>query len=130
MGKQTVLLMGELNRFIEKVAVVVTEEVALTLTETTPEDTAHAITNWVPSIGQSFEGEAGVYGKTLNPSIQSHGFSTLHGYKLSMGPLYITNNVDYISLLNKGWSAQAPAGFVQLSIITAILSLQGRRFSL
>ncbi|PHS61184.1 MAG: hypothetical protein COB09_18525 [Thalassobium sp.] len=129
MPKQTALLIGDLNRFIEKVAVVVTEQVALTLTETTPEDTAHAITNWVPSIGESFEGEAGVYGKSLNSSIQSSGFSTLRGYKLPMGSLYITNNVDYISLLNKGWSAQAPAGFVQLSIITAILSLRGRRFS-
>lgn len=32
------------------------------------------------------------------------------------GTLYITNNLPYIGRLNDGWSAQAPAGFVERAI--------------
>lgn len=36
--------------------------------------------------------------------------------ELNKGNLYLTNNVEYIELLNEGHSSQAPRAFVQIGI--------------
>ena len=47
---------------------------------------------------------------------QVAGIGKLAGYRRGMGPVYVTNNVPYIEKLNRGWSAQAPAAFVEAQI--------------
>lgn len=39
--------------------------------------------------------------------------------RLSGQAIYITNNLPYIKRLNEGWSAQAPAGYVEAAVRTA-----------
>ena len=42
------------------------------------------------------------------------------GYKLKQGPVFIVNAVRYVTFLNDGSSAQAPAMFVERSLATAV----------
>ncbi len=89
----------------------------------TPKDTTFASLNWVPSIGQPFEGTAGTKAEALerilDTATQQSGIAKLASYKLIQGRIFITNNVPYISRLNDGHSGQAPIGFVQKVVATA-----------
>jgi hypothetical protein len=86
----------------------------------TPVDTGWARANWVPAIGSPYEGTAGSK-KALNLGVQQQAIATVAtSYRLSQGPIYISNNVPYIVLLNEGSSKQAPAGFVQNAISKAV----------
>jgi hypothetical protein len=85
---------------------------------TTPVDTGWARSNWGSAISAPLEGTPGD-----NP--------TIAGLKWSLvdGPIYVTNNVNYISILNAGHSQQAPAGFVEIAITKEINRLQNKRLS-
>jgi hypothetical protein len=91
---------------------------------TTPVDTGFARANWVPRIGQPFEGTAGTREDAeagrINRGEQQAGIASVAaGY--SLGPVInITNNVDYITSLNAGSSRKAPANFVQSEIFRAV----------
>jgi hypothetical protein len=80
----------------------------------TPVDTGRARGNWQVSDGSPILG-------TINRLDQSGG-STLgaaRGVIETTRPgatLYISNNLPYINRLNEGWSAQAPAGFVERAV--------------
>jgi hypothetical protein len=41
--------------------------------------------------------------------------------------IWLTNNLPYIQKLNEGWSAQAPAGYVEQAIAMAVRSVKGAR---
>lgn len=57
----------------------------------------------------------------MNFGPQNSGLSTVAAaYKTAQGPVYITNNVPYISLLNDGFSPQAEKGFVRHALERAI----------
>ena len=91
----------------------------------TPVDTGWARANWVPRIGQRFEGTAGTREQaergivTFGP--QGSGEASMLSYKIADGQVFISNNVPYILRLNEGSSRQAPAGFVQQAIRKAVL---------
>lgn len=42
-------------------------------------------------------------------------------------PVYITNNLNYIQALNDGYSAQAPAGFIQQGMLVGIQAVKGAK---
>ena len=90
----------------------------------TPVDTGWARANWVPRIGQPFEGTSGTRpaaGSTFSGGAeQAAGQAAVLGYKLSKGLVHVTNNVPYIEALNDGHSPQEPAGFVQRAIARAL----------
>jgi hypothetical protein len=117
-----------LTEFIEDVVVNITKTVELELEDKTPKLTTFASKNWVPQVGSSFEGLSGVRSLTspINTSLRDAGRESLNGYRLSRGNVYITNNVPYISLLNAGSSAQAPANFVQKAIAAGIATAINR----
>jgi hypothetical protein len=96
-----------------------------TLIELTPVDTGRARTNWRASLDTPFE-------QLLYPSPQRPPSPevakqealtdlkrTIDQYKDYNWSIHLTNNVPYIVLLNSGSSAQAPAGFIEASVLAA-----------
>lgn len=106
------------NEVVKQVAATVAQVVIYG----TPVDTGHARANWLAGIGTEPTNE--------DPSEDEDGTATLieiegvlHTRK-SEEDIYISNNVPYINRLNDGYSAQAPAGFVEQGINTAIQGLK------
>lgn len=103
-------------------------EVALAIIDdlvyVTPVDTSQAISNWNVNLGSSVVGTHGPYypgmfGSTHHQSAQeaiAQAKAALANKKPGV-PIYITNNLSYIRKLNDGSSKQAPAGFVERSVI-------------
>lgn len=119
-------VVGSLERFVEQRIKIIALDAVANLVEDTPRKTGWARANWVPSIGTPARVNVDV--KDPQPGqVQSRSGEREAGvllvassYKLASGPIYITNNVPYIRRLNDGHSQQAPAGFVQASILRAV----------
>lgn len=95
----------------------------------TPVDSGRARANWQVEIGQAAEGVIGdpnnkkeKFDKSGQGAI-SQGKDAIQGYK-SGSSINITNNLPYIERLNDGWSAQAPAGFVEKAVQVGISAIQ------
>ena len=90
----------------------------------TPVDTGWARANWIPNIGSPAKGTAGSREQAEAgqlPSDSATGVAkVVTSYRLSQGPVHITNNVPYILPLNEGSSKQAPRGFVQQAVRKAV----------
>lgn len=79
----------------------------------TPVDTSRARSNWTTTLNtvSTVQREADQAAKS-NAEIQD-----IVSRKISIDDtIYITNNVPYIERLNDGYSAQAPAGFVEAAV--------------
>ena len=124
MADQIRVIVGELTEFTEKAIARVGVNITANLIETTPVDTGWARANWVPAIGTPFivpsPNEGSGAGTASRRSRQEQGTASLTGYKLGRGPVFITNNVPYITELNEGSSFQAPAAFVQAAIAQGV----------
>jgi len=89
-----------------------------TLVLATPVDTGRARANWQVGLGvepadelaSEDPGGQGTIAKAVSVLSTRKSEQTIH----------IANNVPYIQRLNEGWSAQAPAAFVEQAIDTAI----------
>ena len=80
------------------------------LTMRTPVKTGRARANWLASVGSP-------RGGTVDPTFRNLAEAVQVFRAAGEFPtLYITNNLPYIRRLNEGWSKQAPANFVELSI--------------
>ncbi len=121
---QVTFVIGELDKFTESGLVALALDITGNLIEGTPIDIAWARSGWVPSISVPYTG-----GADLDPtpakvasaqSIQKSGENELLTYRLSDGPLFVTNNVTYIEPLANGHSDQAPAGWVPDAIEKAV----------
>lgn len=112
-------LRGFLDRVVRKLVLDCVAE----LVPATPIDTGWARSNWIARIGRPYEEIAGTYPKTggsLNLGPQRAGLASVARYAAGFGPVYITNNVPYITILNEGSSKQAEKGFVKHAIERAI----------
>lgn len=93
----------------------------------TPVDTGWARANWIPRIGEPFRGTTGTREQAEDGNVSESdgnaGLTSLLGYRIERGRVFISNNVPYIVRLNEGSSMQAPSGFVQAAIQEAIESL-------
>lgn len=125
------IIVGGLEQFSERQIIQLSLEVTANLIETTPVDLGWARANWVPTIGQPYEQNVGYANDSADVGSarqkQTAGKVALRGYKLTKGPIFVSNNVPYIQVLNEGSSTQAPAGFVQMAIQTAIQTVAGAR---
>ena len=114
-----------LERLTERQSAALTLRIHENLVNATPVDTGWAKGNWVPSKGQPFVEEVGREG---NPSAargrQDRGEDQVRTFTLSDGRLFIVNNVPYIQVLNDGHSQQAPSGFVERAVETAVAEVQ------
>lgn len=125
------IIVGGLEQFSERQIIQLSLEVTANLIETTPVDLGWARANWVPTIGQPYDQDVGYANDSADVGAarrkQAEGRIALRGYKLTKGPIFVSNNVPYILSLNEGSSQQAPAGFVQMAINAAIQTVAGAR---
>lgn len=102
----------------------------------TPVDTSRARSNWVVEIGRRASGTRAPYspgdkgstgGASAAAAIQQ-GQGVIASYDIDRdNSIHITNNLDYIERLNDGYSAQAPAGYVQDAIALAVRVIRSFR---
>ena len=114
------IVVQDVERVTETIVKQLTVNLTAKLAERTPRDTGWAANNWVPSIGDPFVGLAGSR-DAVTSSYQEAGIVTVaSGYRLAMGPCWVSNNVPYIGPLNNGSSEKAPAGFVQTALLETV----------
>lgn len=109
------------NDNVKRLATVLTQVVVTA----TPVDTGHARANWVASISEETTEEKDRTDRNGQATIDE-ALGVISGRK-SEQTIHLTNNVKYIGRLNDGWSAQAPSGFVQKAIQTAVSAFRGWR---
>lgn len=97
----------------------------------TPVDTSKALSNWVASLGKPKSRQIKAHIVGSQGSTQSASSSMAYSVgnaviqRARIGEIvYITNNVDYIQLLNLGYSIQAERYFIQHSVDRAVEQLK------
>lgn len=118
------------DRLVRKVALVADQAIV----SGTPVDTGRARSNWVAQIGSAASGdiepyapgEAGETGAANAQAAMDQAAGVIAGYK-SGQEIHITNNLPYIGRLNDGYSAQAPAGFVEDGVAAAARAVKNAR---
>jgi len=94
----------------------------------TPVDTGHARRNWQVNWGVPTGNELPGVDKAGSDTVTSGVSKVRTGRNRNpFLPVVIENNVPYIGRLNAGSSKQAPANFVELSIVVAINRLKARK---
>jgi len=117
------------DRIVRETALLCDRELVLT----TPVDTGRARSNWQVSVGAAeteaipaySEGEGGSTGAANAQAALDQGRAAVAGRGQGQ-TIFITNNLPYIGRLNDGYSAQAPAGFVQTAVQTAVEYVRNR----
>jgi len=84
-------------------------ELTSDLVEGTPRDTGFAANSWNVTTDKNDEGEPG------NNDPAASAVREAQALDLSR-EVYINNGAAYIGALNNGWSAQAPAGWVDMAV--------------
>lgn len=79
----------------------------------TPVDEGRARGNWQFSVNAPANGTVDTLDKTGQFSIAGVKFGA-NAWK--QGDIWLTNNLPYINRLEHGWSQQAPAGFVRITM--------------
>ena len=117
----------DITQLVERLAVGIIRSVQENLEASTPVDTTWARSNWMPSIGSPFlrglsalDRSPTAQAASVQAQFQDSAKTSLASYRLSSGPLFVSNNVPYINDLNDGKSPQAPAFFVQRAIAKAV----------
>ena len=114
-----------LTKTVRRVAI--TADAALVLG--TPVDTGRARSNWIVALGapasQVIEpyspGKAGSTEGANTQAALDQGESVITDYVAGQDmEIHITNNLPYIQRLNDGYSAQAPANFVETAVMEAV----------
>lgn len=119
------------ERTIRKVALVVDQAIVMA----TPVDTGRARSNWIVSIGGPstdikpayVPGEGGASGAANAAKAIEQAAGEIAKFKLAQHSIHITNNLPYIARLNDGYSAQAPAGFVQKGVRAGVDAVKNTR---
>lgn len=102
----------------------------------TPVDTGRARSNWQVSLDKPVtgtiepyaEGQGGSTGGVNSRSAIEQGKGVIAGYKGGRieAAICITNNLAYIGRLNDGYSAQAPAAFVEKAAMVGVAAIRGK----
>lgn len=100
----------------------------------TPQDTGAAASNWLVSIDKPLTGVIPPYapGMKLGKGFPGNTNAAIQQGKVAIGSfnikknnaIFISNNIDYIGLLNDGKSKQAKPLFVQRAIQRAVLEIK------
>lgn len=110
------------DEIVRKVALAADQTIVMA----TPVDTGRARANWQVGIGNAPSGTvdyAGGAGGSISYAIGA-AKSVVTTYKGQPGGIWLVNNLPYIQRLNEGWSAQAPAKFVEQAIDTAVSAIK------
>lgn len=120
------------ERNADKTVREVVEAIAPVLVYATPVLTSRARANWQGSIN-SPKTDVLFPEPDKPPTVDSGatmGITSLKAAAVSYRPgstVYLVNNVPYIGRLNRGSSAQAPAGFVLLAVLTGARTIRKAR---
>jgi hypothetical protein len=127
LGKAADNLIENVEKRVRRAALLADE----TLVLSTPVDTGRARSNWLVTVGSPASFSSAVI-KSPESAI-AEARAAVEQFKISRkgilfkrasgNTIFITNNVSYISKLNSGSSAQAPAGFVEAAVSRARRSL-------
>ena len=102
----------------------------------TPVDKGRARSNWIVALGAPSRatiepyspGEDGSTGGANTTAALAQGAAAIAGYSGQVhGAIAISNNLPYIERLNQGYSAQAPAGFVEKAVQSAVRAVRKAR---
>lgn len=101
------------------------------IVSSTPVDTGRARSNWIAGINAApdeiiqayVEGKDGNSGAQNTQAALAQAETVISGYNFGE-EIHITNNLPYIQRLNDGYSAQAPANFVEEGIAEALQVVQ------
>lgn len=86
----------------------------------TPIDTGWASSNWLPTIDRPATTPTGSK-QAVSTAESDQGIAALKRFRYRPNAvIYVTNNVPYITELDKGFSGQQSSGFVQRAIVQAI----------
>ena len=119
-SRRMLQLQAEIDQFVRKEVVTIVFNIRNMLIadppEGTPIDTGFASNNWWFNEG----------GPANSPSVPTEGGAAriqsdtvkIQSITLNGQPLHLTNNAQYIGLLNDGYSDQTPANFVERAILT------------
>ena len=103
---------------MEKAVKAYSKEFLVQVVQDTPKLSGAAANNWQTGLDSVPSGVIGPLGSKIPNSVPVQaipkGLAAINDYR-SGRTIYIVNNVPYISRLNRGWSNQAPAGFVELA---------------
>lgn len=121
LAKKTKRMQAAIEAAASNVAVDVAQSIVGTLAFTTPVDTSNALSNWratldapaSDTIGPHFLGSRGSTKKS-SATATYEGARPVLAKKKPSQPIYITNNVDYITKLNED---HAQAGFVERAVL-------------
>lgn len=102
----------ELESRLTKVVRKVAADMSAHVIAATPVDTGRARGNWFPSIG-SPSTRADWNRFSPDPASQASEAAAVADTLRLGQTFWLSNNLDYIEVLNEGYSRQAPAGFVQ-----------------
>ena len=105
--------------------------ILLYLVEATPVNTSTALSNWIVGLNKAKDRKIKAHSLGSKGSTQSvsAGMSYSIGnaiiQRAKVGEIvYITNNVDYIELLNMGYSTQAERDYIQHCVERAVEQLK------
>ncbi len=118
------------GRRVREEAEAITRKVALAADQAvvsgTPVDTGRARSNWIVALGEPSStvieayvpGEGGNTAASNTQAALDQGARVIRSYRTGQ-EIHITNNLPYIQRLNEGYSAQAPANFVEQAVLEA-----------
>ena len=110
------------DEIVRKVALAADQTIVMA----TPVDTGRARANWQVGIGAAPAGTVEYSGGGSGAAGYAIGAAqnVVTTYKGQPGGIWLVNNLPYIQRLNEGWSAQAPAKFVEQAIDTAVTTIR------
>ena len=112
------VVIDELTEYVADINARVARNLIRDLRDSTPVDTGHAASNWIGNIGAPYGGVAGSK-SSVDFGPQNRSLISLAAQNKTLRNVFITNNVEYIGILNTGWSKKAPSGFIQRAISRA-----------
>lgn len=112
----------ELDNFTDKEVIALGLDINEGLVQITPKITSWAANNWIPNVGEPFRSTVGSPDNpSAGASVRTAAIASIvSNYSFKKGPLFISNNVDYIEPLNNGRTNKAPLGFVQLTVVEKV----------
>ena len=125
-SKQVLDIVLELNESTELEARKLVLDIHERLATDTPVDTGWAASNWIPSLVIPVEETVGSP-EHISTHENTAGIAEILRWKFIQGAAFIANNVPYINQLNEGSSKQAPKGFIDSDIKSAVEKANKKR---
>ena len=126
---RTLRIKEDIDELINRSVVNLTIEILRDLLNNTPVDTGQAISNWQVSLRGPITTQIASYAPGQQGSTKSLVIANAIGEAVGIlaarrsgQVIYLGNALPYIARLNQGWSAQAPAGFIDSAFMRARLT--------